>query len=114
MDLRDRGEVLAGLRLAGATFLGCPFGPGVEERLESAGALVLPPLTIAPVDVYRSHLYTAEELYDETPYLRSLDARAYAWSQTRGDADDALARSLHDHAIDEALTAWIERSSWSE
>ena len=109
LDLRDRGEVLAGLRLAGATFLGCTFGPGVEERIEGAGALVLPPLTIAPVDVYRSRLYTAEELYDDTPYQRSLDGRAYAWSQTRGNADDALARSLHDHAIDEALTAWIQR-----
>ena len=109
VDLRDRGEVLAGLRLAGATFLGCTFGPGVEERIEGAGALVLPPLTIAPVDVYRSHLYTAEELYDVRPYRRSLDGRAYAWSQTRGNADDALARSLHDHAIDEALTTWIRR-----
>jgi len=121
VDLRGRDEVLAGLRVAGATFLGCTFGPGVEERIEGAGALVLPPLTIAPVDVYRSSLYTAEELYDvhpevrageprrATPYVRSLDGRAYAWSQTRGSADDALARSLHDHAIDEALTAWIQR-----
>ena len=109
VDLRDRGEVLARLRVAGATFLGCTFGPGTEEWLEGAGALVLPPLTIAPMDVYRSRLYTAEELYDSTPYASSLDARAYAWSQTRGNADDALARSLHDHAIDEALTAWIQR-----
>jgi predicted Rossmann-fold nucleotide-binding protein len=109
VDLRDRGEVLARLRVAGATFLGCTFGPGVEERLEDAGALVLPPLTVAPVDVYRSRLYTAEELYDATPYASSLDGRAYAWSQTRGNADDALARSLHDHAIDEALSAWTER-----
>ena len=101
--------MLAGLRVAGATFLGCTFAAGVEERLGRAGALVLPPLTIAPVDVYRSGLYAAEELYDETPYQRSLDARAYAWSQTRGNADDALARSLHDHAIDEALMAWIQR-----
>ncbi len=109
VDLRDRGDVLGGLRVGGATFLGCTFGPGVEERIEGAGALVLPPLTIAPVDVYRSGLYTAEELYDVEPYLRSLDGRAYAWSQTRGNADDALARSLHDHSIDEALTTWIRR-----
>ena len=109
VDLRDRGEALARLRVAGATFLGCTFGPGIEERLEGAGALVLPPLAVAPVDVYRSRLYTAEELYDATPYASSLDGRAYAWSQTRGNADDALARSLHDHAIDEALSAWTER-----
>ena len=77
-------SVLAGLRLAGATFLGCTFSAGVEEQVVRAGALVLPPLTIAPVDVYRSSLYTAEELYDRSPYAASLDARAYAWSQTRG------------------------------
>jgi predicted Rossmann-fold nucleotide-binding protein len=107
VDLTARGEVLAGLRVAGATFLGCRFAAGDEERVESAGALVLPSLTIAPVDVYRSRLYTAGELYDVAPYQRSLDARAYAWSQSPGNADDALARSLHDHAVDEALLAWV-------
>jgi len=109
LDLSERGAVLTGLRLAGATFLGCTFAPGDEERVVRAGALVLPSLTIAPVDVYRSSLYTADELYGAGAYSGSLDARAYAWSQTPGSADDALARSLHDHAIDEALMAWIER-----
>jgi predicted Rossmann-fold nucleotide-binding protein len=111
VDLTDRGPVLAGLRVAGATFLGCAFAAGDEDRVEAAGALVLPALTTAPVDVYRSRLYTAVELYDETPYQRSLDARAYAWSQTRGGADDDLARSLHDHAVDEALAAWVRGKS---
>jgi predicted Rossmann-fold nucleotide-binding protein len=107
VDLSERGPVLARLQLAGATFLGCAFAPGDEETVERAGALVLPPLSVAPVDVYRSQLYTADELYDTTPYQRSLDGRAYAWSQTPGTADDTLARSLHDHAIDEALVSWI-------
>jgi len=115
VDLSARGAVLAGLRVAGATFLGCTFGPGEAEALERAGALVLPALTIAPVDVYRSRLYSPQELYGfhpdghPEPYRDSLDARAYAWSQTPGNADDALARSLHDHAIDEALTEWVQR-----
>ena len=109
VDLTGRGDVLDRLRVSGATFLGCSFAADDEERVEHAGALVLPPLTIAPVDVYRSGLYTPAELYDAAPYRRSLDARAYAWSQTRDDADDAddaLARALHDHAIDQALTSW--------
>jgi predicted Rossmann-fold nucleotide-binding protein len=121
VDLSARSGELALLQVAGATFLGCTFAPGDAERLERAGALVLPALTIAPVDVYRSRLYTAEELYDvhpevrageprrATPYADSLDGRAYAWSQTPGSADDGLARLLHDHSIDEALTAWIRR-----
>jgi predicted Rossmann-fold nucleotide-binding protein len=107
VDLSGRSAELARLRVSGATFLGCTFAPGDEERMVRAGALVLPSLTVAPVDVYRSRLYTADELYDVTPYARSLDMRAYAWSQTPGAADDALARSLHDHAIDEALSAWV-------
>jgi predicted Rossmann-fold nucleotide-binding protein len=107
VDLSSRSGALARLRVAGATFLGCTFAPGDEERVTRAGALVLPALTVAPVDVYRSRLYSPDELYDVTPYARSLDGRAYAWSQTPGTADDALARSLHDHAIDEALDAWL-------
>jgi predicted Rossmann-fold nucleotide-binding protein len=109
VDLSGRTGELARLQVAGATFLGCTFAPGEAERLQRAGALVLPALTLAPVDVYRSRLYTAEELYDTTPYADSLDGRAYAWSQTPGSADETLAESLHDHAIDEALTAWIRR-----
>ena len=109
VDLTGRGTVLGRLRVAGATFLGCEFASGVAEELQRAGALVLPSLTVAPVDVYRTRLYTAHELYDATPYAQSLDGRAYAWSQTPGNADDALARSLHDHAIDEALTTWVLR-----
>jgi predicted Rossmann-fold nucleotide-binding protein len=109
VDLSARSAELDRLRVAGATFLGCTFAPGEAERLQRAGALVLPALTVAPVDVYRSRLYTAEELYDATPYAASLDGRAYAWSQMPGSADETLAQALHDHAIDEALTTWIGR-----
>lgn len=66
---------------------------------------------MAPVDPQRSTLYTASELYDSVlaggSYADSLDARAYAWSRFPYAEPDALARVLHDHAIDEALTAWI-------
>ncbi|HEX5087057.1 MAG TPA: Rossmann fold nucleotide-binding protein, partial [Nocardioides sp.] len=107
VDLSARSGELARVRVAGATFLGCTFAPGDEQRVARAGALVLPALAVAPVDVYRSRLYTPDELYDAEPYATSLDMRAYAWSQTAGGADDTLARSLHDHAIDEALSAWL-------
>ncbi|MBO0844147.1 MAG: Rossmann fold nucleotide-binding protein [Nocardioides sp.] len=61
-----------------------------------------------PVDPYRGALYTAAELYDATPYADSLDARAYAWSREPATPSATLAQALHDHAIDEALTNWIE------
>ena len=68
---------------------------------------MLPALDDVPVDPYRSRLYSADELYDTPSYERSYDARAYAWSQRRGGQDDMLARTLHDHAIDDALAAWV-------
>ncbi len=95
-------------RVAGATFLGCTFAPGDATRVEAAGGLVLPTLGDVPVDAYRSRLYTADELYGDDAYEHSYDARTYSWSQGRLGQDDLLAGILHDHAIDDALTAWVE------
>lgn len=107
LDLTERSEVLLARRYGGATFLGCTFAPGVAEQLQAAGAIVMPTLADVPVDPYRSRLYTADELYDAESYADTSDARAYAWSQERGGQDDLLARALHDHAIDDALAAWV-------
>jgi predicted Rossmann-fold nucleotide-binding protein len=106
LDLTGRREALTGTAVDGATFLGCTFAPGDAERVEAAGGLVLPDVGDSPVDVYRSRLYTADELYDHADYRRSLDARAYAWAQHRSGSDDLLAQALHDHAIDAALSDW--------
>ena len=108
LDLTGRIERLGeDCRLSGATFLGCTFGPGEESTVAEAGGLVLPAIADVPVDPYRGSLYTADELYDDPAYSRSLDGRAYAWSQRRHGQDDSLAVALHDHAIDEALAAWV-------
>jgi predicted Rossmann-fold nucleotide-binding protein len=107
LDLTGRTDVLLARRYGGATFLGCSFRPGVAEQLQRAGAIVMPRLADVAVDPYRSRLYTAEELYDAATYAESFDARAYAWSQEQGGQDDLLARALHDHAVDVALTAWV-------
>jgi len=109
LDLRERTAVLSGCRVAGALFLGCTFAPGVEDSLESRGALAFPTVPGAPVDTWRTTLYSPEELYD-TDYPASLDARAYAWSRKRG-REETLARALHDHAIDTALAAWVKGRS---
>lgn len=107
LDLTSRSTTLRETELAGATFLGCDFAPGDVDYAEDEGALVMPVIPETPVDVYRSQLYTADDLYDEPVYARSLDARAYAWLQQPLDADDELAITLHDHAIDAALETWV-------
>ncbi len=105
LDLRHHADSLAGRDPAGALFMGCTFAPGAEDLLRDRGALVFPQLPGVPVDPYRSRLYTVAELYDTERYDDSLDARAYAWSRSGADPD--LARALHDHAVDDALTDWV-------
>jgi predicted Rossmann-fold nucleotide-binding protein len=107
VDLTGRVDTLLERRVGGATFLGCRFANGDVERVESAGGLVLPALTGVPVDPYRSRLYTAAELYGAGPYPLSYDAGAFAWSQNGAGQEDMLARTLHDHAIDDALATWV-------
>ncbi len=108
LDLRGRGADLLARDVAGATFVGCHFDDGVEDDLESSGALVLPDVGASPLDVHRQRLYTADELFDTSRYGDSLDGRTYAWTQQSAGRDDALAAALHDHAIDEALMTWVE------
>lgn len=107
LDLRGIGSALLGTDVAGATFLGCRFDPGVDDDLTSGGALVLPDVGASPLDVYRPRLYSPDELMDTPRYADSLDGRAYAWTQRSAGRDDTLAAALHDHAIDEALATWV-------
>ena len=106
VDLRDRGAELQRCLVAQALFLGCRFAPGDEEAVRRSGGVVLPHIPESPIDPYRTTLYAPRDLYDTEDYSASTDARAYAWSMRTPDADDLLARALHDHAIDLALTAW--------
>ena len=106
LDLRGRSELLRGLRVGDALFLGCRIEPTVEEDLRARGALVFPLVPDLPVDPYRAQLYTPAELYDGLVdgYAATLDARVYAWSgDTGSDVRALLAQSLHDLCVDDAL-----------
>ena len=114
LDLTERGSALLSRSVASALFLGCTFADGDEEEVRRRGAVVLPDLPGSPVDTYRTTLYSPARPLRHAPATRaSLDARAYAWSQRRSDRErlqeEALARALHDHAIDQALTALDRR-----
>jgi hypothetical protein len=109
LDLTDRGEVLRRLDPRRALFLGCRVDPSVAEDLRTRGALVFPEVPDVPVDPYRARLYTPDELYDGLAtgsYADTVDARAYAWAlESGGDVRDLLVQSLHDLAVDDALTS---------
>ena len=107
LDLRERGDRLRSCRVSGAMFLGCRFADDDEADVEARGAVVFPALPDVPLDLYRGELYTADELYGDGDYATSLDARGYAWSESGLDQDGLLAATLHDHAIDEALSTWV-------
>lgn len=113
LDLRARGARLRRLDAAGALFLGCRLDPADEDSLRDRGALIFPAVPDVPFDPYRTTLYRPEELYDglDRGYEQTPDARIYAWSQRtdagRSGLGAALARSLHDHAIDEALGEYL-------
>ncbi len=107
LDLTARGEVLLSRSLEQSLFLGCEFADGDEEVVRRAGATVLHEIPGIPVDPYRSTLYSPRDLYDTRRYEDTVDARAYAWSRSGTGRDDALAKALHDHYVDAALTEWV-------
>ncbi|MBM7468556.1 putative Rossmann-fold nucleotide-binding protein [Microbacterium keratanolyticum] len=108
LDLTVQREPLRTLDVAGALFLGCTMLPADEESVRARGAVVFPAVPDAPVDAYRTILYTPEELFGDAGYAHSLDARTYAWSQDRHAREGTLAQALHDYSIGEALNTWVQ------
>ncbi len=110
LDLTGRSALLRGLDPHGAVFLGCRFADGDEEWLRAHGALLFPAVPDVPFDPYRARLYTPDELYDGLAggdYAATLDARVYAWARRHHDLTAQLARTLHDLAVDDALTELV-------
>jgi len=106
LDLSERGVALREVDVTGALFLGCLLRPADGESVRARGAIVFPTIPTVPIEIYRTALYTPEELYDTPDYPDSLDARVYAWSQHEDSRDTALAQALHDHSLGLALEDW--------
>ncbi len=115
VDLSPRFDVIEAASCVGATFLGCRLSGAALEHVIEGGAVVFPRLPALPFETYRPRLYAQGELlagwvpgepdsFDDD----ALDSRIYAWSSLQAKGEnlpvlDALARRLHDHAIDDAL-----------
>ncbi|MGF2948272.1 LOG family protein [Microbacterium alcoholitolerans] len=107
LDLTDRRKALRSVDVTGALFLRCDLGIEDEESIRARGAVVFPSVPDAPIDTYRTTLYTPDELFGTTGYTHSIDAKTYAWSQRESSRDAALAQALHDHSIGIALETWV-------
>ncbi|WRZ90260.1 LOG family protein [Streptomyces sp. NBC_01007] len=108
VDLTGRTRDLLSVDTTGAVFLGCPMEPTAAERVRTSGALVFPPVPGLPLDPYRGHLYSPDELFAslDAGYEATPDARAYAWfQQTKADGDifASMVRAVHDDSVSDAL-----------
>ncbi len=116
LDLREQTEALTSVSSTDATFLGCRESAEALDVLWEQEAVIFPRLKNAPYKVYRSQLYSLEELmagYErgkpETFTTQAHDSVIYRHFHDlhqKGGAFpvlDALAQRIHDHSIDDAL-----------
>ena len=110
LDLRNEKIDWKKIKCQNAVFLGCLFPDDLPlESLRKKGALIFPRLPGLPYRIYRSSLYTRDELMEGwTPEEDlSLDKRIYDHFHEKGGAKadvlESMAQRIHDHAIDDAL-----------
>jgi len=101
-------ELLDRTDLTDLVVLGGRLSPALTDHLVRHGAIVFPSDPKAPLDVYRSRLYTADELYAGLAdgYAGTPDGRAYEWTLDHAAGADAYAtmlRAIHDESITDAL-----------
>lgn len=118
LDLRERTDALLGVDVFCAFFLGCTLEPEALAALQSGGACVFPRFEDLPVRAFRPTLYTAAELYegyvpgDADSYASTVDGTAYRWHREVVESMNVvatLAQRIHDHAIDDALHATLQK-----
>ncbi|MBR4809475.1 MAG: hypothetical protein IK031_04265 [Bacteroidales bacterium] len=111
------GYAASGAMFEDCCFLGCSLPAGVQETL-GPGCTVFPKLRLA-YNAFRSSMYTGESLYEgfdpgsPDSFLTCYDTRVYNDYIARGkearDIIDTLGRSLHDHAIGDAMGDFLAR-----
>ena len=120
VDLRERDAVLKALDLSEALFVDCQFSCHGRELVAATGGLCMDSGERLPFQTSSRGLYTPEELYagiaTET-YDQVPDARIYAYSQQRGPGqaageDLAMAETLHDHHIGQALITQVHDGAY--
>ena len=105
-------EFLEKVDVTDAYFLGCDLCLDAELRLRTLGANVFSKIKGTLYNPYRTSLYCQKELRADYVFQKqlSLDQRIYRhFSDNRGQVNlvEALARRIHDHAVDDALQQYL-------
>ncbi len=117
IDLCGRTDEIVAASCSGTTFLGAALTDVALRHVHEVGAVVFPRFNDLPFDPYRPCLYGQRELLQgwvpgdtsgSHSFEEALDTRIYRWAARypRGahlPVVHALARRLHDHAVDDAL-----------
>lgn len=111
MNFHALGEVGEGCRFHDCIFMGCEITPAIGKGIDGS-CLVFTKINV-PFNAFRNHLYTAETLYagyrrgEPDSYADCFDYKVYQHYLQKGktatDIKETLARTLHDHAVSDAL-----------
>ena len=109
--------VAARHRFTDCCFFGCDIPAKMEDEIGSS-CLVFPRMGMT-YNVFRSHLYNGDSLYAgydpeiEYTFSNCFDQRVYSeyiqQGKQTGNIKETLARSLHDHAIADAMGDFLSR-----
>ncbi|MBP5487238.1 MAG: hypothetical protein J6Y06_06395 [Bacteroidales bacterium] len=109
--------VAARHRFTDCCFFGCDIPAKMEDEIGSS-CLVFPRMGMT-YNVFRSHLYNGDSLYagydpeNEDTFSSCFDQRVYSeyiqQGKQTGNIKETLARSLHDHAIADAMGDFLSR-----
>lgn len=122
VDLRERDSVLRALDLSEAIFIDCQYSAQGRELIQATGGLCMSSGKELPFETTARDLYTPDELYagiKTSNYEQVPDAKIYAYSQQHTapaalNSDDAMARTLHDHHVGQALVAEVYEGVFKE
>ena len=109
--------VAARHRFTDCCFFGCDIPAKMEDEIGSS-CLVFPRMGMT-YNVFKSHLYNGDSLYagydpeNEDTFSNCFDQRVYSeyiqQGKQTGNIKETLARSLHDHAIADAMGDFLSR-----
>jgi predicted Rossmann-fold nucleotide-binding protein len=110
LDLRSEQLDWGDARVEGTVVLGCQLPSGVAEALVRRGADVVGGLEGLPFPVYRSGLYSYDELTAEVAGETSLDEVIGTWfrSARTTSQHDTLVRAIHDAMIETAVARFVD------